>query len=241
MVIENFEQLIAPFIAFSALIAALAGIVLINSLFKDKIKELFDDANYFFFFFLATGYTLYALGEVSWYLILKTSGQPEANSISDVYWSMGMMVILAAFVVFAFTMHRKYGEMQQRKSWIIIAISIAFMAAMYLFFVNQNSTQPYPFGYFYLIMSSLILIISINIVLFRQKIAQLGQGVLVFFFLANIGTFIGDALFLYATTLGTYGMAGALSGIDYLGAYALSALAFVVIIIRFYTKGAYSS
>ncbi len=240
MVMENFEQLISPFIAFSALIAALTGIILINSLFKDKIKELFDDANYFFFFFLTAGYTLYALGEISWYLILKTSGQPETNSISDIYWTIGVILILAAFLVFAYTMHKRYGELQQRKSWIIIAISIAFAIGMYLFFVNQNATQPYPFGYFYLIMSSLILIISINIVLFRQKIAQLGQGFLVLFFLANIGTFVGDALFLYATTQGTYGIAGAVAGIAYLGAYALSALAFIVIIIRFYTRGAYS-
>lgn len=240
MVVENFEQLISPVIAFSALIAALAGIFLINSLFKDKIKELFDDANYFFFFFLTTGYTLYALGEISWYLILRTSGQPEMNSISDVYWSIGTVVILAAFVVFAFTMHRRYGELQHRKSWIILAGSIAFATIMYLFFVNQNATQPYPFGYFYLIMSSLIMIISMNIILFRQKIVQLGQGFLVIFFLANIGMLIGDALFLYITTTGTYGIAGVISGIAYLGAYALSALAFVVIIIRFYMKGAYS-
>lgn len=84
------------------------------------------------------------------------------------------------------------------------------------------------------------MIISINIILFRQKIAQLGQGFLIIFFLANIGMLIGDALFLYITTTGTYGVAGVISGIAYLGAYALSALAFVVIIIRFYLKGAYS-
>ena len=240
MVMENFEQLISPAIAFSALIAALAGIILINSLFKDKIKDLFDDANYFFFVFLSAGYTLYALGEISWYLVMKTTDQPDANSISDIYWTTGIIVILAAFLVFAYTMHKRYGELQHRKSWIIIAISVAFATMMFLFYVNQNATQSYPFGYFYLMMSSLILIISINIILFRQKIAQLGQGFLLIFFFANVGTFIGDALFLYTTTSGTYGIAGAVSGIAYLGAYALSALAFIVIIIRFYTKGAYS-
>ena len=240
MVMENFEQLISPVIAFSALIAALAGIVLINSLFKDKIKDLFDDSNYFFFFFLCAGYTLYALGEISWYLISITSVQPQANSISDIYWSMGEMIILTAFLVFAFTMHKRYGESQHRKSWIILAASIGFATIMYLFFVNQNATLPYPFGYFYLVMSSLIMIISINIILFRQKIVQLGQSFLVIFFLANIGMLIGDALFLYINTTGTYGIAGVFSGIAYLGAYALSALAFVVIIIRFYMKGAYS-
>lgn len=240
MVMENIEQLISPVIAFSALIAALAGIILINSLFRDKIKDLFDDSNYFFFFFISAGYTLYALGEISWYLVLRTTEQSQANSISDIYWFMGMIVILAAFLVFAFTMHKRYGESQHRKSWIIIAISIGFATIMYLFFVNQNATQAYPFGYFYLIMSSLIMIISINIILFRQKIAQLGQGFLVIFFLANIGMLIGDALFLYITTTGTYGITGVISGIAYLGAYALSALAFVVIIIRFYMKGVYS-
>jgi len=233
MVLDAFELLISPYIAFSALVGALSGLIVIATLFKNKIKELFDDTNYFLFFFLAIGYTLYALGELSWHLILKTTGEPDANSIADVYWTAGVLAIFCAFAVFAYTMHRRYGE-QQHRSWMILGVGLAFAVLMYLFFIIITATQSYPFGYFYLVMSSLILILSVNILLFRQKIAQMGQGFLLFFFLANVGTFVGDALFLFNITRGVYGLAGVVSSIAYLGSYTLSAIAFITMLIRFY-------
>ncbi len=236
MVADNFEQLISPFIAFSALIAALSGLFLITTLFKNKIKELFDDANYFMFFFLTIGYTLYALGELSWYLILKTTGEPDANSIADVYWSAGSLASLCAFAMFAYIMHKRYGQ-QQHRTWLILIAGISFAVLMYFFFIIQTATQAYPFGYFYLIMSSIILILSINIILFRQKITELNYGFMQVFFLATISTFVGDALFLYTTTHGTYGLIGAVAGLAYLAAYAFNAIALILASIRFYRSG----
>ncbi|MBS3140397.1 hypothetical protein J4479_05330 [Candidatus Woesearchaeota archaeon] len=109
MVLESVENVIFFLVNLSATIAAGTGMVVLQSFFKNKLKDLFNDVNYFIFFFMVSGYILYALGEVSYYLTRQVFKNTSAIGVHDVYWTIGGILILLSFAALAFTLFKEHG------------------------------------------------------------------------------------------------------------------------------------
>ncbi len=215
----------------SAVFAMLAGIIILHSLFKNKIKELFDDAHYFVFFFLTVGYILYSLGELSWYLMYKSAESGSAQTIADVYWSGGSLAMLVAFIALSRTLYKEYGNMQKAGIMFVAGIVLVALVLYYLLSINASGDA---FRYFYPLISSLILIFSSSIVLFYNQIKQFKLSLL-FLFFANLAILGGDVLFTYAFTHDLSSMVGIISDVLYIAGYLLSGLFFVSLLIHFRT------
>jgi len=215
----------------SAIFATLGGVIILHRLFQNKIKELFDDAHYFVFFFLTVGYVLYALGELSWYLMYKAAENSSAQTIADVYWSGGSLAMLVAFIALSRTLYKEYGTMQKAGIMIVAGIVLLALVLYYLFSVNASSDA---FRYFYPLISSLILIFSFSIVLFYNQIKQFKLSLL-FLFFANFAILGGDVLFTYAFTHDLNSMVGIISDVWYIAGYLLSGFFFVSLLTHFRT------
>jgi len=64
MVFENIQGLMYMITLIFALITAVLGMISVNSLFRNKIKELFNNVSFLIFFCLIFGYVCFALAEL---------------------------------------------------------------------------------------------------------------------------------------------------------------------------------
>ena len=109
MVLDSFQSISALIITLSAIFAALAGLVVLEAFFRNKLKQLFDDVNYFIYFSMVSGYFLYALGEISFYLSSQVFKDASPIGIHDVYWTSGAVLVLISFIGLAFTLFKEHG------------------------------------------------------------------------------------------------------------------------------------
>src|SRR3989344_4981922 len=107
MVMEVFRSYLDLMIVFSAVLAAIAGIVTLEAFFRNRLKRLFEDKNYLVFFFLVTGYFLYAIGEIAYYLTKNLFADDSSMGIADVYWTGGAVLILVSFASLALTLFKR--------------------------------------------------------------------------------------------------------------------------------------
>lgn len=225
MVTDAIANVLLAFIAISATLAAIAGLVALQGFFHNKLKELFNDVNYFIFFFLVFGYFLYALGELSFYLSKVAFQDTSLIGIQDVYWSAGGVLILVSFISLAKLLFREQQGSGKLTTLLITGVMIVGFVLAAVFGLIGSQSQ-YFFGYFYPIISSLIVTASLSVVLFYNQLGGFKE-VLLLFFLASSGILLGDIFFHYSTTWGVYGVIGLAADISYLAGYSLSFAAFV--------------
>lgn len=233
MVLIGMESILTLFIVFSAILAALAGIVVLESFFHDKLKELFSDTNYFIFFFLTTGYLLYSIGEISFYLSNVLFGSVSITGIYDVYWSGGAVLILISFLALTIKLFKHYYDYTKLIALLVIGVVLLSVVIYLLWGITLGGAGNF-FSYFYPIISALIVIFAFNVVLFFSQLKDFHPALLLFF-LASCGILLGDILFTYIITQGIYGFSGLLSDVFYLFGYTLSFIAFVTLRLKMRT------
>ncbi len=213
-----------------ALLTVIFGILLVNILFKNKLKELFSDRKFFIFFFLIFGYALFALGELTWYLIFKVFEETPAAGMPDFYWVTGAFFMLISLIALGSELYKSYGQTQKLLPLIISGSILIILVVFYVSIASPEDAKGSEFflGYFYPIMTSLILISSTNLLLFYKHLESL-EANLVYLFFANIGFLGGDLLYAY---WGISGFLGSLANFFYVLAYGLSAFAFFTLLVK---------
>ncbi len=204
---------------------ALAGIIMLNSLFKEKLKALFDDSRYFIFFFLISGYTFYALGEVLWFLISTVFKKVPQVGMPDFYWVLGSVFELIAFFGLAYSLHAFHRE--GSKAWLMAIIGAALLAvALFLTAgLGRGETGAGKFLVFYYPLSTaLIVALSLSVPFFYHSLELLGMPLLLLF-AANVIFLVADL---------SYSAAGAAAFPEFLYtiAYALSAFSFTAMLAK---------
>ena len=228
---EGLRWFLAVLLPLFAGFAALAGVVALEAFFRNRLKELFNDTNYFIFFFLVWGYILYALGEVSFYL--TTTLFPGKKGIEDFYWSAGALLIVVSFAVLTFTLFRQYPD-NRKFTTLALAGGVMFLTVLFVLFgITFRTAEGYFFGYFYPIISSFIVTFALSAILFSPQLRDFGSALFVFF-LASCAILLGDLFFTFATAQGTQaaGLAGLFGDLFYAIGYAVSGIAFVVLRLR---------
>src|SRR3990167_301413 len=102
-----------------ALLTVVFGVLSINILFRNKLKELFSDHKFFIFFFLLMGYALFAMGELTWYLTLQVFEETPGTGMPDFYWITGALFMLVSFAALSRQLHKEYGENRKLVPWLI--------------------------------------------------------------------------------------------------------------------------
>ncbi len=211
-----------------ALMTAIFGILMVNSLFKDKLKNLFDDVTYFIFFFLVSGYTLFALGETMWYLLFIVFGKVSAVGMPDVYWVLGSLLIFLAFFTLSISLRRTFGQSGKSSLLYLGGAAMAVLVFMYLSSIGlteQAESKAHLFiGFFYPLISSLIVVFSAHILLYFSRIGKF-RGSLLLLFFANCGILLGDIVYISATVQPSV-TADIIFNFIYSIAYFLSAVSF---------------
>ncbi len=234
-------ELIQGFLYFTTVIFALStavcGILVLNSLFKDKMQDLFDDQTFFIFFLLVTGYTLFALGELTWYLTFKLFSKVPAASMPDFYWVSGSLVLILAFGLLSALYHRHHRDIN--KVGFSIGLGIVLVSSVIFYLTTIDLTQLAEsrghvfIGFFYPIASSLLVVFSATILFYLNHIKYFRTSLKLFFF-ANLGILCGDILYISTTVVGSEGFLGLLYNLVYTLAYLTSTLSFLMVLFNYH-------
>ncbi len=225
MVLEILDTLYLVTLLF-AFLTVVFGILSVNTLFKNKLKELFSDRKFFIFFFLLIGYALFAMGELTWYLTLRVFEKTPTAGMPDFYWITGALFMLVSFAVLSSSLHKEYGENRKLVPLLIVGSLLLIGVLLY-----ASVAEGTFLGYLYPLLTSLILLFSANLLLYYRNLDSFEIHLLYLFF-ANIGFLGGDLLFSY---WGASSFLGALANIFYIFAYGLSAFAFFTLLTKFYS------
>ncbi len=228
MALANFNEIMLTLIASAAGLAAITGLIVLESFFRNKLKELFEDTQYLISFFLVSGYLLYALGEVSFYLMRVVFQETSTGGIQDVYWSGGAFLILVSFIALTLTLYRE--SRQPRSLTIMAGLGVLLLVVVLTLTLNLKGTF---LTHFYPIISALIVTFASSVLLFRERLGSWGR-IFQLFFLASCAILLGDIFFGPALTATTYGTAGIAADIFYLAGYVLSAVAFITFRLQFH-------
>ncbi len=219
-------EMLGVLIPVLAGLAALMGILVIESFFRDRFKNLFDDRKYFIIFFLVAGYFLYALGELSYYLTKTFLKVMSPTGIGDVYWVGGAAIILISFIALTVSLSKEDRSKLFTQSIIGLVLVGAVSYALFGVFLGRSGTF---FEYYYPLMSALIVSFSLSVFFYYSSIEKFGIP-LVIFSLASFGILVGDVLFSYLTAKSlTSGLIYTLGDIFYCVGYGLSFLGFVAL------------
>ncbi len=228
MVIEAFREILSPLTVIFAGIAAITGFIVLNLLFHNKLKDIFDDKKYFITFALVSGYILYAVGEVSFYLMEVLAQDDSTIGIADLYWGGGAVLILIAFFSVFIQLFR---AVKNPNNFMIIGgIGIVAIGAVLYFLLNliqPNNVTISFFNYLYPVMGVFVITFGSSVVLFSTELGTFASPLMIFFF-SSLTILIADILFIYAIAEGTYltSSIGAITDIVYSIGYALSAYGF---------------
>ncbi len=232
MVLEQFTDVLNLTTVVFALLTALFGLVMLNTLFGNKIKDLFSDKNFFIYFSLVVGYSLFAMGELTWYLIFTIFGKVDPASMPDVYWTLGSAVLVLSFFAFAVMLHRTHREFNKLAVMVIGGLVLLGAVIFYLSgidLVKLAANRGHLFiGFFYPIADCLIIIFGSIIPLYYSKIEHFRSSLLLLFF-ASVGTLIGDLLYISTSIEGSGSTV--LFSLIYSVAYLLAALGFLTMVI----------
>lgn len=224
MVLDILDTLYLATLLF-ALLTVVFGVLSVNILFKNKLKELFSDHKFFIFFFLLMGYALFAMGELTWYLTLQVFEETPKTGMPDFYWITGAFFMLVSFAALSGSLHKEYAETRKLVPLLIVGSLLVIGVLLY-----ASKADGTFLGYLYPLLTSLILIFSANLLLYYQNLDSFEIHLLYLFF-ANIGFLGGDLLFSY---WGASSVLGELSNVFYIFAYGLSAFAFLTLLLKFY-------
>lgn len=235
MVLENIQGSLYLLTLLTAASTALFGFMLINLLFTNKLRDLFSNKNLFIFFFLVFGYACFALAELCWYLMYKVFTELPAASMPDFYWVIGSISLLIAFTTFSVHMYKLHGRKQELYylllfGGIVLGVIVYYISSFSSLGLSKTTGHMF-LSYFYPVIDSLILISSISIYLFLEKMDTYRSNMLIFF-LANIGFLFADVAYVYSSALETYGIVGILSDILYIAAYTLCSISLLSMYIK---------
>jgi hypothetical protein len=213
---------LSALVALAATFSAISGLVVLEGFFRNKLKELFDDANYLIFFFLVSGYFMYGLGEALYFLTNFTLSDAGYFGVHDIYWLGGGTLILLSFISLSATFAKR--TQQWGKLIGILAIGVV-LALIISFFTIQGS---FAFSNLYPIISSLIVAFALGVFFFDQHLGSLAFPLKIFF-LASLFILLADVLFssgnLFSTGEGTF----MIYDFIYLVGYSLSGVAFLTL------------
>ena len=234
MALETIQSGLYLTSVFVAFLTAVIGIIALNVLFRNKLKELFTDHNFFIFFFMIFGYLLSALGELLWFLIFAVFGDVAPAGMQDVYSVAASLCILLSFVLLTVTMFKTYGE--SRKILPLLVAGAVLIGGVILYNSAQGVFQEAKTGghlflaFFYPVTTSLIVTFSAPILFFWRKMAVFGSCLLLLF-IANVTFLFADVFYIY-TTVHSTGMTDILTSLFYILAYGLSSLAFIALLLK---------
>src|SRR3989338_2194328 len=169
MVVELQSTLNLVIVVF-AFLTAFLGIIVINTLFRNKLKELFSDAQFFIFFFLVFGYSLYALGEVTWYLIFNLFEIYSVGSMPDLYWVSGTLLMLLPLIALDRRLYRTDNQSRNSLPLLVFGAVLFFVALFYVSLVKGSILD-----YYYAGIGSLILVASTPLFLYSRTLRSSGQ------------------------------------------------------------------
>ena len=230
MVLENFQEPLYIITLLLAAVTAIIGYRTVHLLWKHKDKLQLNKTTLAVFTFLAVGYILFGLGELSWYLIYGFVQKLPLASVPDMYWVLGTVALLIGFVLFSLSMYKEHGNIGH--GLLLMSIAGAVAAGLLYFVLSKGIIKPGESGFaaflsfYYPIISSLILLASLNVYLFFEKVHSSMAPSLLLFMLANGTTFFADLLFIYYSSQGEYGLVGITSDLLYVCAYAFLVIAF---------------
>src|SRR3989339_88758 len=209
---------------------AILGILLINHLFKNKLKHLFDNLEVFIFSFLIFGYSCFAVAEVCWFLILGIMDQTLSASMPDFYWVVGSVFLLLAFCIMFIQLYRQHGELNHLLIMLVLGVIILGGISYFTYSLVQleapKTSGDLFLSYFYPLMSALILVLSFGVYLFFERIDRFAHNLLLLS-VANAAFLIGDLLYTVITIKKEYGFYGFLSDVSYIVAYFLCSFSFL--------------
>jgi len=210
-------DIISLLVALSATAAAGIGIFVLGHFFHDQLKNLFDDANYFVFFFLIAGYVLYAVGELTYYLMNVNFPGKDLIGVQDVYWFGGGILILVSFMGLNLYLSRNNNHHYFLTS-LLIALSLAVLS--YLLVARADS---FFFDIVYPVISSLIIGFSSIVFFAANDLGFMARPLQILFF-ASLAILLGDIFFSFELKGENVKL---ISDAFYLVGYGVSALAFV--------------
>lgn len=232
MVLEQLGDIFYLTTVLFALLTALFGLFMLNTLFGNKIKDLFSDKNFFIYFSLVVGYSLFAMGELTWYLIFKVFGKVDPASMPDVYWTLGSAVLVLSFFAFAVMLHRTHRDLNKLMLMIVGGLVLLGGVIFYLSgidLVKLAANRGHVFiGFFYPIADCFIIAFGSIIPLYYSKIEHFRNSLLLLF-LASVGILIGDLLYI-STTVEEAGPT-LFYNLAYSVSYILAALGFLTMVL----------
>lgn len=236
MVIEVLKDYVYTTTVFFAFTTAVLGIIVLGKLFQNKLKELFEDKHFFVFFFLVAGYVLYAMGELTWYLVFTVFGEVPPVSMPDFYWASGGIVLLIAFVTLALRLSKEHGNAKTIMQSLLIGVVLIGGIMFYMLsidLVKLAASRGHVFiGFFYPVVSSLLVVFSAVVLFYSHNLERFFGKMVLFLFLSNIGILAGDILYL-STTVGEGGkFLSVLYNLVYTAAYAISSWAFITALLN---------
>ena len=213
-------------------LTAILGFIVVNHLLKAKSKKIFDNKVVVVFSLLSIGYICFALGELAWYLLFEVFGEAPVVSMPDFYWVLGSGALLLAFTLFSVHIHQNHGDAKTGMLLLVVGAVLLGAVIYYINGVDVGSTEGSVFlGYYYPIASVLILIASISVYIFEDKINAF-RGNLLLFLVANIAFLLGDLLYINYSVAGTFGVIGVVSEVLYMVAYFLCGYSFLWLLLR---------
>lgn len=210
-------EILATIVAVSAIFSALIGLFVLEYFFRDQLRNLFDNTNYFIYLSLVLGYVLYAAGELSYYLISSFFSEDKPPGIQDLYWLLGGVMILISFVSLTITRSR---ESNSHHVLIATAVSASVLAAIVYLLMGTNEF----YSYIYPFISALIVGFSSVSFWLAHLFGRMATP-LQLFFLASSAIFVADIFF--GLDLGDF--YSYVSNVFYMIGYSLSCIAFVVL------------
>ncbi len=233
MVLEQLSDFLYLTTVSFALVTSLSGLFMLNTLFGNKIKELFTDKTFFIYFSLVIGYSLFALGELTYFLIFKVYGEVPPASMPDVYWTLGSAVLVLTFFAFAWNLHQAHREFNKL---VMMTIGGIVLFGGVLFYLIQSEIDKLAVNsghlfvsFFYPLADCLIITFGSIILLYYSKIEHFRNSLLMLF-LASLGILVGDIVYILSTTGSDVDASGVIHNLFYSLSYLLAALGFITMI-----------
>ena len=230
MVLENLQS---TFYVITLILAALTGVfsyLLISKLWRNRSK--IDTPVLIVFILLSFGYACFALAELSWYMLYGFIERLPSASMPDLYWFVGSLALVLGYGYFSIAMYKEHGHLDRG---LILLFSFGLVGGIILYYilsqgiVDSGSNQlAIFFGYYYPISSLLILIASVSVYLFFDKLNTLGTPLLMLA-MANLATFIADSIYSYYSFKNIYGLLGVTSDLLYIISYLIYVISFYLL------------
>jgi hypothetical protein len=220
----GFETFATFALPTTSVIVAIVTIFLLLKIFNKKnAKEQIKSPMLKVFSIFALGYLTMAIADVYWNIHYYLNATMPAG-ISDILWSIGYILILAAFSYFALYV---YKSNKRTLSGLVLFVIIAALIGSLTFLALKQAGDTGFFGFWYPILSSLILIISLMTYGFFKDSELKSVGTpLLFLAISNAFRYFGDLLYTFSLSNTGYELVSVISDSFYLSMSLFAIYAF---------------